>query len=221
MHQGHCDVQAPAHASREGDDDPFGRVAESERREEVGRSRTSSRPPHSVQPPDQFQVLARRHQVVERGVLHRQSDAGAHPLRIPVDPMAGDASDPRRRPRERGEDPDRRRLSGAVASQESEDLAVSHGEGHAVERADPAGIDLLDPLQLDRRVHRRSETPYATSRASTARGWRSARGRGNATTRSIRGARRSVGEGVSGGSRTLAVIAMACLLSTCRSVSYP
>src|SRR5438309_639181 len=79
------------------------------------------------------EVLARREIVVDPGAVGDDADQRAHGLGRAGDVVAGDARGPARRPQQRGEDLQQRRLAGAVGAEQRDGLAAAHLEADAVE----------------------------------------------------------------------------------------
>jgi len=96
---------------------------------------------HAVEHRVEAEVLLRREPVVEGLVLEDEADVAAHRLRSCRNVKAGDRDAPGRRPQERAQHVDRRRLAGAIRPQEREHLALTDIEAdpvHSGELAKPS-----------------------------------------------------------------------------------
>ena len=113
--------------------------------------RRSSSARHAMQPTDQLQVLAAGQQVLDGDLLHGEADPPPDGAGLRGDIETQHARPTGGRPKERGQDADRRRLAGAVGPQEGEELTPFDGHVDAVEGSGPAGIDLDQRFDLDGR----------------------------------------------------------------------
>ena len=105
-----------------------------------------------------FHVLPGREVLVEARVLEYDAEALAHVVRVHgrVEPV--ELERPRRRPQQRREHLDRRRLPCAVRPEEGEDLAAVDVERYVVHRRDVAEL-----------LHQRYELYLTTGHASSSR----------------------------------------------------
>jgi hypothetical protein len=86
-----------------------------------------------VEAAEQLEVLAAGEHLVDRVVLAGQPDPAADRGRVPRHVEARDRGAARVRPQERGEDPHRGRLAGAVRADQRADAARGHREVEPVE----------------------------------------------------------------------------------------
>ena len=102
------------------------------------------------------QVVADRQEQLHRGLLDDDRDPPADVERRRDDVVAEDRGRSGRRPRQRRQNLQQRRLAGAVGAEEAEDGAARHVERQAVERADvrlpAAGVQLDEITDTDGRV---------------------------------------------------------------------
>ena len=89
----------------------------------------------------ELEVLLGGQVAVERRVLEDQADVAAHVVALGGDVVAGDGRGAGRRLRERAEHVDRRRLPGAIGTEEAEDLTRLDGERDAAD-----GLDVPERL---------------------------------------------------------------------------
>ena len=105
----------------------------------------------SVEAPDHRQVLQSGEVFVDRRVLPGEADLLAQPRGVAHDVEAGYASGARIGPQQRGENPDDRRLAGAVGTEQPE-----HGSGGGIEidarEGLHAAVGLLQAAHADGRV---------------------------------------------------------------------
>ena len=142
--QGSTEVEAAAHAARVGLDDPVGGIGQLELLEQfVGAPARLGRR-QVVQPAEQPQVLAPGQVLVDRGVLARQADDPPDLVGLRPDVEPGHGRAPGVGPEERGEDPHRRRLAGAVRTEQAQDGPLGDLEVDAVEGSDLALAGLVD-----------------------------------------------------------------------------
>ena len=94
----------------------------------------------AVELAEQLEVLHRREALVQRGVLGDQVDLGANAFELAREVVAEHLRLAGRRPRAAGEDAQRRRLAGAVVTEQAEDLTGLRIEGDAVKRLDAAVV---------------------------------------------------------------------------------
>ena len=111
------------------------------------RRRSALRQP--VQGGLQAHVLAPGQQRVERGLLQRGADRGAHPRPLLDDVEARHTRRPRRRRQQRGQHQHRGRLAGAVGAEEAVDLARLDPQVDPVDRPRPVLELAHEPLDLD------------------------------------------------------------------------
>ena len=108
------------------------------------------RPGHAVQSGLKLHVLAAGQERVERGLLERRPDRGAHLVALLDHVVAGHPRAPRRGRQQRGEHVDRRGLPGAVRPEEAVDLAGLHAQVDPVNRARPLLELANELLRFDR-----------------------------------------------------------------------
>ena len=104
-----------------------------------------------AQPGDEHEVLAPREDLVDGGELSREADRRADGGGIGCHVAPVDAGAAGIRLHEGREDAHERRLAGAVAAEQGEDAAASHGEVDPAQRVQVAE-GLLDARDADRRV---------------------------------------------------------------------
>jgi hypothetical protein len=117
-----ADVQPAAHPARVGLARPIARVGEVERVEDLLGPDRGRGFAHTKEAGLDDQLLAAGGRAVGAAGLGHVADLLAHFVGLAGDVEAGNPGRPGRRRQERGEDPKRRRLAGAVRSQEAEDL---------------------------------------------------------------------------------------------------
>ena len=93
-----------------------------------------------------------RGQVLDRDLLHGEADAATDGGGVLDDIEPDEPGGAGRRAEQRRQDPDRRRLAGAVRAEEAEEAAPLHAERHAVDRADIALVHLDQVAHVDDRV---------------------------------------------------------------------
>ena len=100
----------------------------------------------TVEPREGAEVVPHRQKQLDGGFLNHDRDAPPHLERRGDDVVAEDAGGARRRPRERREDAQQRRLAGAIRAEQAEDRTARDVERQAVDGADgrlpAAGVDL-------------------------------------------------------------------------------
>jgi hypothetical protein len=149
-------VEAAPHAARVRLDDAIGGVDQLEGGEQlVGPAARLGRG-QPVQAPEQDQVLAAGQVLVDRGVLPRQADHRTHVLGLGHDVEAGHRGASGIRTQERGQDPHRRGLAGAVGAEQAEhaalgDLEIEAGQGS--DRAGAGAVGLVEALGDHRGRH--------------------------------------------------------------------
>ena len=140
------EVEAAAHAARVG---PGGRPPASVEVERARAARRRARArrgrPEVQQAADHLEVLATGQVLVDRGVLAGQADGGPNRVRLAEDVVAGHRRPAAVRVEERGEDPDRRRLAGAVGAEEAQDRAGRRPCRSTPRRAWTSPYDLRSP----------------------------------------------------------------------------
>ena len=98
---------------------------EVERGEELARPLARAPAAEVVEPADHLEVLEAGQVLVHRGVLAGEPDLLANLRRVAHDVEARDARRALVREQQRGQDPHRRRLAGAVRAEQPEDAPVS------------------------------------------------------------------------------------------------
>jgi hypothetical protein len=147
--QARGEVEPPPHPARVRLDVFRRSVRQIEGLEQFGGSGSSGRWREAQQPTEHEQVVLPGEQLVDRGVLAGQPDQAPHLRGLPHHVEAADRGTAGVRPKERGEDPDRGGLAGAIGSEKAEDRALSGHHVDAVERTDlPERLD--EALGLDR-----------------------------------------------------------------------
>ena len=162
------EVEAPAHAARVGADAAVGRLGEPDASEQLVAPGLGGAAGERVQGGLETDRLAAGHQRVERRLLERDADRPPHLRRL------GDhvvARDPRRAAggaQQRGQHPYRRRLAGAVWTQEGVDLTLGNLEVDAVDGPDAALELAFEPCDVDCRhgggIYRRAPAHLSYAR---------------------------------------------------------
>ncbi len=129
----------------------FGGVEQFEALEQLVAALLGSRARLAVQAPDHRQVLEPRQVLVDGGVLAREADPLAQLRRVLDDVEPGHPRAAGVGLQQRRQDPDDRRLAGAIRSEQAEHGPVRDLEVHADERAHRA-VGLHEPADADRRV---------------------------------------------------------------------
>ena len=111
-------------------------------------------PAHVVEPPDHLEVLEAGHVLVDRGVLARNADPSAQPRGIREDVDAVHPCSTAVGLEEGGQNPQRRRLAGAVRPEQAEDRARLDGQVDASKSLHRA-VALAKALSLYRRCGHR------------------------------------------------------------------
>jgi hypothetical protein len=132
------EVEAPAHPARVGAHQPPACIAELELVQQLARPLARFAAAEVVEAPDHLEVLEAGQVVVDRCVLAGEPDALANLARMAEHVDAGDARRALVGLEERGEDPHRRRLPGAIWPEQPEHDPPLHAEVDAVERDDLA-----------------------------------------------------------------------------------
>ena len=120
-------IEAPAHPARVGLHHPVAGVAQLELVEQLGGAGTGLTPAEAAQAADHDQVLAPGEQLVERRVLAGHADPALHLGRLAHDVEPGHVGGAAVRHGQRGQDPDRSRLAGAVRAEHAEDGSARSG----------------------------------------------------------------------------------------------
>ena len=137
------EVQAAAHAAGVRRGLAVGGVDEADALEQVVAALRALGARDALQAALQAHVLAAGEHRVERDVLQRDADRGAHLRALLRDVVARDRRAAARRRQERREDLDGRRLARAVGPEEAVDLAGRDVQVDAVDGAD-AALELAD-----------------------------------------------------------------------------
>ena len=132
------EVETALHPARVGLHFAVGGLREPDALEQRFASLPALRLGHAVQRRLQAQVLAAGEQRVERGLLQRRADRGAHLRSFAHHVEARDARGAGRRREQGREHVHGRRLAGAVRAEEAVDLARGHREVDPVDGPDPA-----------------------------------------------------------------------------------
>ena len=148
--QRRAEVEPAAHAARVGAHPPVGGVGEADAGDQRVTALLRLGLRDSVQRRLELHQLAARHQRVERGLLERDADRAPHLRRLLDHVEAGHRGATARRPQQRGQHPDRRRLAGAVRPEEGVDLARGDLEVHALHGPDAAGEGAFELSDFDR-----------------------------------------------------------------------
>jgi hypothetical protein len=142
------EVEAAAHAAGERLDEAIGGVGQAETLEELGGAGAHDRPRQVVEPADHLEVRAGGEQAVDGGLLAGEADLRPHGGRVGDDVVPGHQGAALGGLQERGEDPHRGRLAGAVVAEQAEDRALRHVEVDVAQRpkivvapAEPFGED--------------------------------------------------------------------------------
>ncbi len=139
--EAHRDVEPASHAAREARHHPVGGVAQLEALEQLARPGAGLAVRHPEEAPDQLEVLGGGEPLVHRRVLAREADARADASGVGVDVDAVDRGAAAVCSEERGEDPDGRRLAGAVRPEDAEHRTALDRQVERVE-----GQGLSEPL---------------------------------------------------------------------------
>src|SRR5262245_13613834 len=137
-------------------------------------------PLEAVDRREEVEVLENGEVLVEREPLRNVSDAPADLFAVRHHVQAVDPGASLRRREETAEDPDERRLAGAVRTEEPVDLAARNAERDAVEGPHLAEV-ARHPLDLDPVIARRIRHQFSTSRTVAAMPGRSSGARSIAT----------------------------------------
>ena len=145
------EVEPAAHAARVGLDQPVAGLGEVEALEQLGRALARRLAAEVVEPADHLQVLEPGQVLVDGGVLAGEPDLRAQLGGVGDHVEPGDPRAAAGRRQQRGQDPDRGRLAGAVRAEQAE-----HGAGLDLQ-VDPAErldvpVGLPQPLDLDRQL---------------------------------------------------------------------
>ena len=146
------EVEAAAHAAGVRLRDAVGGVLEVESLQELACALLRVGRAELVEPAEHPEVLAAGEVLVDRGVLPGEADQPAHRLGVARDVEAGDGRPARVGTKQRRQDANGRRLSGAVRAEQPEHRAFLHVEIDAVERAHlalPRAVHLHEPLCFD------------------------------------------------------------------------
>src|SRR6185312_14280594 len=106
---------------------------------------------HAVEAREEVEQLGCREVLEERVLLQLHADAALDARRVGPDGLTEDLHRSAVGPREPLDHLQRRRLAGAVGTEDAERLTTRHGERHARDRVHIA-VTLLEPVDLDR-VH--------------------------------------------------------------------
>src|SRR5438309_8983191 len=110
---------------------------------------------HRIELREVTEVVLSREPVVETALAAEdEADLATDLLRIPHDIQAEDARGPRGRDQQSGQDLDRRRLAGAVGSEDAEQLALGYLERETIESEDLFG------MATERPGRRPEDTPH-------------------------------------------------------------
>ena len=120
------DVEPPLHAARVGLGRPVGRIAQAELLKQFGGPAAGPRPAPVVQPPDDLQVLPAGELLLDGGRLAGQPDGAADRGRLAHDVMALDHRPAAVGQQQRGQDPHRGGLPGAVGAEHAEHRPARH-----------------------------------------------------------------------------------------------
>ena len=137
------EVQPALHAARVGRRPAIGGVGEADALEQLVAAAAALGARDALQPALQAHVLAAGQHRVERHVLQRDADRGAHLGSLLRDVVARDGRPARGRRQQRREHLDGRRLAGAVGAEEAVDLARRHVQVDPVDGAH-AALELAD-----------------------------------------------------------------------------
>ena len=129
--QGVRQAQPLLHAARERLDVVVAAIGEVDELQEVADRPASLRGRQAVAASEEVQVLPDLHVVVDPEHVRHEPEDAPDLVGVPRHGPAGDLGDARRRLQERGQDPERRGLAGAVRPDETEDLALLDVEVHA------------------------------------------------------------------------------------------
>jgi hypothetical protein len=146
----HRDIEPPLHPPGVGLHEPVGRVCQAKALERCGHPLLEVAAGDPVELALEHQVLASRRLRVGTVSLADDADRVAHRSRVC---QHVDARHPRGAAvgrRERGQDPDRRRLAGSVGTQQPEDRPRLHREADAVECRYLGRIGLFQVRRLHR-----------------------------------------------------------------------
>ena len=147
------EIQAAAHAAGVGAHQAIAGLVEVEAVEQLACPLLSGIAAQVVEPADHLEVLEPGQPLVDRRVLAGEADLRAQLGRVLDHVEAGDARAPRAGREQRGQDPDRGRLPGAVGAEQPEHGPLLDLEVDPAERLDVA-VGLLQALDLDCRVGR-------------------------------------------------------------------
>ena len=134
--QAHGDVELAQHAAAVGLGEAVGRVRELEAVQQLGGPGSRLGAGHPVDARRQENALAAGHHRRRARLLRDQSDGPTDRVGVAGDVVAGDDRAAVVRPGQRREDLHRRRLAGAVRSEQAEHLALADGQGETVESLD-------------------------------------------------------------------------------------
>ena len=135
VHEREREVQAALHAARVAADAAIGRFGQPDALEQLLRAPRALGLGHALQRRLQHEVLAPGEDRVERGLLQRGADRGAHLRALADDVVAADARASAGRRQQRRQHQHGRRLAGAVGPEEAVDLAGRDRQVDAVDRA--------------------------------------------------------------------------------------
>ena len=150
------EVQPPAHAARVRLGGTLGRVGELEALEQLVRALARLGALEVVELPDHLEVLEAGQVVVDRGVLSGEPDLGPQDIGVAHDVEARDPGAAAVGLEQRGQDPYRGGLAGAVGTEEAEDRSRSRRRSPR-HTARASSVGLLQPLDDDRMIVHESE----------------------------------------------------------------
>src|SRR2546422_7665772 len=156
VHEAGTQVEPPPHPARVRVGPAVRGVLQLQDIEELLDALLNERVGHVIEPPDQPEVLTSREVSVDPDRLSRVADDAPDLRPIALDIEARDVDGAARLREERRDDPDDRRLSGPVGPEETEELALAHGEADVVDGLDlllaAAPVDLDEVTDIDHRV---------------------------------------------------------------------
>ena len=147
------EIEPPPHPARVRLRDPVGGLVEEEALEQLVGTASRLGVRELVEAAEHPEVLASGQVLVDGRVLAGEADRAANRLRVADDVEPRHARGSRVRAQQRGEDPHRRRLAGAVRAEQAEHGSLLHLEVDPVERAHlvlARAVDLHEPLGFDR-----------------------------------------------------------------------
>ena len=142
------EVEAPAHAAREGLHELGGLGAQVHQLEQLVGALAGLTLGEAVEPADHLEVEAGAEQAVDGRLLCGDADTPAHRGRVVDDVEAGDGRPALGRRRDGREDAQGRRLAGAVVAEQTEDRAPGHLEIEV-----PQGPEVAEALAEPLGVH--------------------------------------------------------------------